>query len=246
MAETELNKPDFKNENKIEDKLIINDIFTDKDIEEIWKSKNPLEYISEIIETFERKKTGNIDIDPQLLLATSEFHVNNLIFLKEKFSLTWSAYAKLLNLLATMLNLTDGERSEDVKLSDSDLIIKIKLKELKKGLLQQDLILTSDNDSRGKGEALKPNDAIIILEYLNNSYFNFIQLYYFFANIQRKVDNDIIEVIINKPTQTPPLKLATKIEKPKEKVEEKVEVKKEVILLLLLLLLCLFILFFLM
>lgn len=217
------------------EKIIIEEIFTDKDVEEIWKNENPISFTSELLETYFRKTTGNIDVDTQLILATSEFHVNNLIFLKENFTLTWGTYAKLLNLLAVMLNLTDGERSEDVKLispTDLDLVLKNKLRELKKGLLQLNLI-QSPNITHGKGEAIKPSDTVLILEYLHTSFFNFVQLYYFFANVKRKVTREIKEVIINLPTPVPPLIKATKIEKPKEKVEEKVEVKKEVIINLL-------------
>ena len=226
MAETELNKPDSKNITpKDPDRVKIDPIFTDTDIQELWQSKNPIVDAAELIENYIRKKTGNIDIDPQLLLATAEFHVNNLIFLKEKFSLTWNALAKMLNLLAVMLNLNDGERSEDIRIVDFDTIIKSKLKDIKRGLLQQGLIFTGDTRN---GEAIKPAETLVILDYLNNTFFNFIQLYYFFENIERKVDNEILEVIINKPIKTPSLSQATKIEKPKEQVEEKKEEKKEV------------------
>ncbi len=235
MTETDLKKSDsLKEEKPQEERIQIDEIFIPSDINEIWNSKTPINLVAEIIETFIRKTTGDIEMDPQLILATAEFHINNLIFLKEKFLLTSTAYAKLLNLLAILLKMTDGERSEDVKMANLDLLIKLKLKEIKIGLIQQDLLLISSSESHGKGEALKPSDIFLVLDYLNNSFFNFIQLYYFFANVQRKEEDEKIEVIINKPLSTPSLSKANKIEKPKEKVEEKKEEKQEVRIVLIL------------
>ena len=60
-------------------------IFNPENIDEIYNSLDPLEVVSKLLESHHRKKYLNPHFDPEKIIAKAEFHVNNLLFLKDKF-----------------------------------------------------------------------------------------------------------------------------------------------------------------
>ena len=80
-------------------------IFNPENIDEIYNSLDPLEVVSKLLESHHRKKYLNPNFDPEKIIAKAEFHVNNLLFLKDKFpnydNITFSgilnAFSKLID-----------------------------------------------------------------------------------------------------------------------------------------------------
>lgn len=95
----------------------IETIFTKELVEEIWTATNPIHNVFEILESNYRANTGGkIDYDSNIFMAIAEFHVNNLIYLKENFNYPSLVNAKLLNLLAVLLNLREEKSTEREKI----------------------------------------------------------------------------------------------------------------------------------
>ena len=71
----------------IEQKPITPDtiFFSDK-IEKLYNAKDPIESINILLQDHFRKINGNANFDEEKLRAEAEFHVNNLVFLKQNFS----------------------------------------------------------------------------------------------------------------------------------------------------------------
>lgn len=99
--------------NEEEVNVKIENIFSNENmINEIFESGNPLISIYEIIESHNRR-IGATEIESNILNAISEFHVNNLIFLKENFNFPNNINCKLMNLLNILLNLKEENPHED-------------------------------------------------------------------------------------------------------------------------------------
>jgi len=229
LKKTEQNRENFE----------IELLFKDSDIEEIWNNPNPIFMIYDLLERNFRKKTGEIDFDSNLLMSLAEFHVNNLIFLKETFNFSVPIYCKLMNLLNILLNLrqdnlknksntnvtkqtnlSTNKKDDEEKIlieTDFSIICRNKLKDLKLGLLKLDLISQDkkktgvvNNNSNQEPYHLKNTEVASILEYVNSFFFPYIKLYHHFVNFERKTEDKKINVIINKPLPVPPLCLAVK------------------------------------
>lgn len=222
-------------------------LFKELDIDEIWNNSNPILNVYELIENNMRKKTGKIDFDSNILMALAEFHVNNLIYLKENFKFPVQIYCKLMNLLNILLNLREEGKiqrrearkndstkrriEEEEKANalepDFSLICRNKLKELKMGLVKLELIAQDKkrtgglNNNKLDNYYLKNNEIASILEYVNTFYFPFIRLYYHFINIERITENKKIDVIINRPLSVPPLNVAVK------QIQEKIQFEEQ-------------------
>lgn len=222
------------------------EIFIEKDLDEIWNSSNPSNHIYEILETYFRRHSGSIDYDSNMLWAMSEFHNNNLVFIKEKYSYPNKIISKLLNILSVLLNLKDNSefkaktisqnlfnqnKSSDLPEIDFNSLAKAKMNEIKLGLLKYGFIQqkNSTNTVVDSNEIfyMKPHEVSSFLEYLNNFYFSYFKLYYHFINIERITDNKKIDVIINRPLNVPPLSQAMKQIDEKFEFEEQKEDKKE-------------------
>ncbi len=232
----------------IEEELLsykIEEIFKEKDIDEIWNSSNPSNTIFEILESYFRRLTGSIEYDSNMLWAMSEFHNNNLVFIKEKFNYPNRVISNLLNILSVLLNLKDNSEFKPKTISNNmfnqsnsqenqevefNSLSKEKLKEIKLGLLKYGLIQSRSsvvNDNLNEIFYMKPFEITTLLDYLNNFYFSYFKLYYHFINIERITDNKKIDVIINRPLAVPPLSQAMKQIDEKFEFEEQVEDKKE-------------------
>jgi hypothetical protein len=123
-----------------ENNIKIENIFTEADINTIWSSTNPTSQMFELIEKVHRKQ-GQIDIDNNIISAYSEFHVNNLVFLKENFTLNTEVICKLLNLFNVLITLKNNERDSPRGTEPNFAhICKTKLHEFKQGLIQLNLV----------------------------------------------------------------------------------------------------------
>jgi hypothetical protein len=212
-----------------EEPIIIDNVFTEEiQIQEIYENSNPLGYVYDIIESFYQKSKGNLDVDSNMIMAVSEFHVNNLIFLKENFkTLPNSTLLKLLNLLNILLNLREDSTDEfSSREPDFAFICRKKLIEIKRGLYTLNLVYKkSKADNSDKFIYLKNEEIACLLEYIKTFYFPFIKLYYHFMNIEKITENKKIEVVINRPLPVPPLNMAMLQMQEKHQFDERKEDK---------------------
>ena len=89
----------------IEQKPITPDtiFFSDK-IEKLYNAKDPIESINILLQDHFRKINGNANFDEEKLRAEAEFHVNNLVFLKQNFSsFDDEAISTLMNVLGKLI-----------------------------------------------------------------------------------------------------------------------------------------------
>ena len=96
--------------------LRIEKIFNEEDIENISMSSNPILIVYDTYYNYLLRATGKILLDSNMIMAISEFHVSNLMFLKENFTFPPTINCKILNILSLLLSL----REEDTKPSDSN------------------------------------------------------------------------------------------------------------------------------
>ena len=77
--------------------------FADK-IEKLYNAKDPIESINVLLQDHFRKINGNANFDEEKLRAEAEFHVNNLVFLKQTFnSFDDEAISSLMNVLGKLI-----------------------------------------------------------------------------------------------------------------------------------------------
>jgi len=148
------------------DTIKIEQIFTPDDIETISMSSNPLLLVYETYYNYLLRATGKIVLDSNMIMAISEFHVSNLLFLKDNFTFPTMIQCKILNILALLLSLreevkpspTEEEFSKikksstkllgndeapgvpEVKEVDFSLICNQKLHQIKQAFIQSKLI----------------------------------------------------------------------------------------------------------
>lgn len=99
--------------NKVPDEIDIDfnnyevpNIFTNEDIDNMRISFSAVTYVYPKLDLYFRKKFGVI-FDSNMLIATSEFNINNLDFLSNRFSFPKYIIVKLLNCFMTLLNLRE-------------------------------------------------------------------------------------------------------------------------------------------
>ncbi len=216
-------------------------LFNHEIIKNIWNDKDPLLYTSIYIEEFLRKTTGVIDVDSNFISTLSEFHLNNLIFLKSIFPKDQheqiSVISDIMNSLVNLLDLSDEINHVDEEVQDKEVkelitenddflenkekIDSIKLSKEKLSILKDDFMRMN---SEGK---LSFDNISVILSHLNKSYFPFIKLYYYFCNIERDEETAKIEFIINKPLEVLPLSNHTNYFDHKEEAERNEKKRNE-------------------
>jgi hypothetical protein len=89
----------------IEPKQITPDtIFLPDKIDKLYNAKDPIESINTLLQDHFRKINGNANFDEEKLRAEAEFHVNNLIFLKQNFTyFDNEAISTLMNVLGKLI-----------------------------------------------------------------------------------------------------------------------------------------------
>ena len=76
--------------------------FADR-IDKLYNAKDPIESINVLLQDHFRKINGNANFDEEKLRAEAEFHVNNLVFLKQTFSFDNEAISSLMNVLGKLI-----------------------------------------------------------------------------------------------------------------------------------------------
>jgi len=229
-------KNDENNENLESEKKIEIPIFDPSQIDLIYNSNDPIYETSLILQSHFRRVFLRADFNIEKIMGQSEFHVNNLIFLKETFeNFPNEIICKLLNIMSQLISF---ENEENIKENDNNVndnflqISKNKLNEFKNNLISNNLYPTT------KGETIQANDVNkkltddgkfflnikeiqLIMNYLKLEYFPYVQMWFYFDKDERKITEEKIELIINKPLDSMPLNIAVE-----EEIEEELN-KKE-------------------
>ena len=109
----------------IEQKPITPDtIFFSDRIEKLYNAKDPIESINVLLQDHFRKINGNANFDDEKLRAEAEFHVNNLVFLKQNFSyFDDEAISSLMNILGKLIKFKKNENKNINNVQNNQKII---------------------------------------------------------------------------------------------------------------------------
>ena len=103
----------------IEQKPITPDtiFFSDK-IEKLFNAKDPIESINVLLQDHFRKINGNANFDEEKLRAEAEFHVNNLVFLKQSFpSFDDETISSLMNVLGKLIKFKNANKNSNIQIN---------------------------------------------------------------------------------------------------------------------------------
>ena len=79
-------------------------IFLSDKIDKLFNAKDPIESINVLLQDHFRKINGNANFDEEKLRAEAEFHVNNLVFLKQNFpNFDNETISSLMNILGKLI-----------------------------------------------------------------------------------------------------------------------------------------------
>ena len=262
-ANNEENKEENTAEEKKEQKQLFNpdlkleDIYTEEKIKELIDNKDKRKEIIAQLYTDFLKKRGD-KLKSNQLKAIFNFHSQNIEFILTKFgSYSIDIITKLSNIFSLLLNLREEEYNlqlkniegaqEDIYKSipepDFCYIINKKLMEIKQCFIKFKLFPDPKAKAKDKESNffLTNKELDIILNYLNESYFPFIRLFYHTINLNRietkkinsnqvkplalannnDIDNAPEKFIIEEQVKRP----VEKEKKIDEKIEEEVENK---------------------
>ena len=89
---------------KVEEKpLTLDGIFFEDKIDELFNAEDPIESAHIILQNHFQKLYGNSNFDEEKLKAEAEFHINNLVFLKQNFNFDNETISKLMNILGKLI-----------------------------------------------------------------------------------------------------------------------------------------------
>ena len=89
--------------------------FSDK-IEKLFNAKDPIESINVLLQDHFRKINGNANFDEEKLRAEAEFHVNNLVFLKQNFpSFDDETISSLMNILGKLIKFKNSNKNSNIQ-----------------------------------------------------------------------------------------------------------------------------------
>ncbi|MCQ2818062.1 MAG: hypothetical protein MJ252_12420, partial [archaeon] len=213
----------------------INEIFKPHHIKMIYESEDPIKQCCLNYESNYRMVTGKADFETTKLMAKAEFAVNVLCFLKEKFpNFEDPVLSKLLNVYCNLIELSDSKYLQ--MNNDFKMISKVKLEEFKEGLkksnlipkMKKEVLMSKEADKKIKDGKffLNKEELQELLIYINKEYMPYIQMWYYFNNEERSIENEKIDIIINKPIPSLPLNMA-KMKEEEKKEEEKKEENEE-------------------
>ena len=103
----------------IEQKPITPDtiFFSDK-IEKLFNAKDPIESTNVLLQDHFRKINGNANFDEEKLRAEAEFHVNNLVFLKQSFpSFDDETISSLMNVLGKLIKFKNTNKNNNIQIN---------------------------------------------------------------------------------------------------------------------------------
>ena len=113
-----------KDKQTIEKKPITPDtIFFPDRIDKIFNAKDPIESINVLLQDHFRKINGNANFDEEKLRAEAEFHVNNLVFLKQNFeNFDNEAISSLMNILGKLIKFKNSNKHINPKILPNESI----------------------------------------------------------------------------------------------------------------------------
>ena len=78
-------------------------IFSSDKIDKLFNAEDPIQSTNILLQDHFRKVTGNANFDEEKLKAEAEFHINNLVFLKQNFSFDNDTISILMNILGKLI-----------------------------------------------------------------------------------------------------------------------------------------------
>ena len=78
-------------------------IFSSDKIDKLFNAVDPIESANILLQDHFRKVNGNANFDEEKLRAEAEFHINNLVFLKQNFSFDNDTISILMNILGKLI-----------------------------------------------------------------------------------------------------------------------------------------------
>ena len=78
-------------------------IFSSDKIDKLFNAEDPIQSTNILLQDHFRKINGNANFDEEKLKAEAEFHINNLIFLKQNFSFDNDTISSLMNILGKLI-----------------------------------------------------------------------------------------------------------------------------------------------
>ena len=78
-------------------------IFSSDKVDKLFNAADPIQSTNILLQDHFRKVTGNANFDEEKLKAEAEFHINNLVFLKQNFSFDNDTISILMNILGKLI-----------------------------------------------------------------------------------------------------------------------------------------------
>lgn len=195
-------------------------ILTEYCIVEAWKNPKPRDFFIDFITRYLKKESLLDNFERGELNILGEFHLHNLIFAKEELCLDDYRSSVFLNLMWTLLternpNYSKKNLNESPKGSKKSLILDEKNLHFDcqnfMNLLEKH---TQQVRSFDKCQIIK------ILEYANNGFFKYYNLYKNLFDNNKKNEEVFINIIVDEPMKILPLKEALYMGKTKIEVKD--------------------------
>ena len=103
VEEKESNPPEKENPIPESKPLTPDHIFSSDKIDKLFNAVDPIESANILLQDHFRKVNGNANFDEEKLKAEAEFHINNLVFLKQNFSFDNDTVSILMNILGKLI-----------------------------------------------------------------------------------------------------------------------------------------------
>ena len=88
-------------------------IFSSDKIDKLFNAEDPIQSTNILLQDHFRKINGNANFDEEKLKAESEFHINNLIFLKQTFSFDNDTISTLMNILGKLIKFKNSSNTKN-------------------------------------------------------------------------------------------------------------------------------------
>ena len=88
-------------------------IFSSDKIDKLFNAEDPIQSTNILLQDHFRKVNGNANFDEEKLKAEAEFHINNLIFLKQNFSFDNDTISSLMNILGKLIKFKNSNNNKN-------------------------------------------------------------------------------------------------------------------------------------
>ena len=88
-------------------------IFVSDKIDKLFNAEDPIQSANILLQDHFRKINGNANFDEEKLKAEAEFHINNLIFLKQNFSFDNDTISTLMNILGKLIKFKNSSNTKN-------------------------------------------------------------------------------------------------------------------------------------